>query len=99
MATLPAPPPNSRLKIISSYQCNDGTTHQDLEVAERHNAGLDLLAAFMREGYTNDGLLKRLCLDFAKNYERFIPHCNELKVISQRAIARKKKQEAMTERN
>lgn len=90
--------PSPRVKIVQTYQCSDGTYHLDLEKAELHDAGLSLMQTFMQEGFTNDGLLKRICLQLTTN-AKFNGHLDALRNIEKRAVDRRKREAAKTARN
>lgn len=63
----------ANIKESKCFTCSDNTHFTDRKDAHRHEYGLDIMKAFMEEGFVNSGDLKKMSLLLAKKFEKFAP--------------------------
>lgn len=61
----------STIKTVPMFQTTDGQTHTSRLSAELHDLGLKIRKQLIEAGFSDEGMLKRMCLEMAKNSDAY----------------------------
>lgn len=72
------------IKKSTIFTTRDGQKFENMQEAQLHEASLDLLSVFIKEGFINDGGVKSVCMALATHYDKYSAALARLKDKAQR---------------